>query len=56
MTMPSAERVLEELSALGDVVPDVPDHAAEMDQTGMAGQRGGAGEIPGRAGQPGDAG
>jgi hypothetical protein len=40
MSMPSAERVNAELAALGDLVPDVPDHHAEM---GYAEQRG---QIP----------
>jgi hypothetical protein len=40
MTMPSAQRVNEELAALGDVVPDVTDHHAEM---GCPEQRG---QIP----------
>jgi hypothetical protein len=52
VTMPSAERVNAELAALGDMVPDVPDHAAEMGQTGLAGERGVVDEIPG--GQRGD--
>ena len=34
MTMPSGERVNAELRAMGDTVPDVPDHAAEMGETG----------------------
>jgi hypothetical protein len=56
VTMPSAERVLEELAALGDVVPDVPDHDTEMAQTGLAGGRGVVDEIPAGAAQPRDAG
>ena len=56
MTMPSGDRVNAELAALGDVVPAVPDHAAEMGQTGMAGERGVVDEIPAGAAQPRDAG
>jgi hypothetical protein len=48
--MPSGERVDAELRAMGDVVPDVPDHAAEMGQTGVAGERGVVDEIPGGLG------
>ena len=54
MTMPSAERVNAELRAMGDTVPDVPDHAAEMGETGLAGEHGAADELPGGLG--GDAG
>ena len=35
---------------MGDVVPDVPDHAAEMAQTGLAGERGVVDELPGGLG------
>jgi hypothetical protein len=45
--MPSAERVNAELAAMGDVVPDVPDHAAEIGESGVAGARGVVDEIPG---------
>jgi hypothetical protein len=45
--MPSGERVNAELAAIGDVVPDVPDHAAEMGQTGLTGERGVVDELPG---------
>jgi hypothetical protein len=55
VTMPSPDRVNAELGALGDMVPDVPDHAAEMGETGLDGPRGVVDEIPGGAGQPGDA-
>ena len=34
MTMPSRELVDAELRAMGDLVPAVPDHAAEMGETG----------------------
>ena len=54
MTMPSGELVNAELRAMGDIVPDVPDHAAEMGEAGVAGQRGVVDEIPG--GQRGDGG
>ena len=50
MTMPSGERVDGELRAMGDKVPDVPDHAAEMGETGLAGERGVVDEIPGGLG------
>jgi hypothetical protein len=40
--MPSAELVNAELAALGDLVPDVPDHHAELG-TAYAEQRG---QIP----------
>ena len=33
MTMPTGELVNGELRAMGDVVPDVPDHTAEMGET-----------------------
>jgi hypothetical protein len=36
------------------VVPDVPDHVAEMGETGLAGERGVVDELPG--GQRGDSG
>lgn len=60
MTMPSGERVNAELRAMGDKVPDVPDHTAEMGETGLAGERGVVDEIPGGLGareyrQPGTA-
>ena len=38
MTMPSGERVNAELRAMGDTVPDVPDHAAEMGEPQQRGQ------------------
>jgi hypothetical protein len=38
------------LRAMGDTVPDVPDHAAEMSQTGLAGERGVVDELPGGLG------
>ena len=38
MTMPSAEAVNAELRAMGDVVPDVPDHHAEIGFTEQRGQ------------------
>ena len=50
MTMPSGERVNAELRAMGDVVPDVPDHAAEMGETGLAGEHGVVDELPGGLG------
>ena len=50
MTMPSGDRVNAELTALGDTVPDVPDHAAEMGQIGLAGERGVVDELPGGLG------
>ena len=50
MTMPSAERVNAALAALGDVVPDVPDHAAEMGETGVGGECGVVDEFPGGLG------
>jgi hypothetical protein len=50
VTMPSGERVDAELRAMGDVVPDVPDHAAEMGETGLAGERGVVDELPGGLG------
>ena len=50
MTMPSGERVDAELRAMGDVVPSVPDHAGEMGETGMAGERGVVDELPGGLG------
>ena len=50
MTMPSGERVDAELRAMGDLVPAVPDHAAEMGETGVAGERGVVGELPGGLG------
>ena len=53
MTMPSGERVDAELRALGDVVPDVPDHAAEMGETGLASERGVVEELPGGLGEDG---
>ena len=57
MTMPSGDRVNAELRAMGDLVPDVPDHAAEMGETGVAGGRGVVDEIPGsRRGDGGTAG
>jgi hypothetical protein len=48
--MPSGERVDVELRAMGDTVPDVPDHAAEMGETGLAGERGVVDELPGGLG------
>jgi len=54
--MPSPERVDAELRAMGDVVPDVPDHAAEMGETGLggvAGERGVVDELPGGLGRDG---
>jgi hypothetical protein len=48
--MPSGELVDAELRAMGDVVPDVPDHAAEMGESGVAGERGVADENPGGLG------
>ena len=50
MTMPSGARVNAELIALSDLVPDVPDHTAEMDETGLAGERGVVDELPGGLG------
>jgi len=50
VTMPSAERVDAELRAMGDKVPDVPDHAAEMGETGVAGERGVIDKLPGGLG------
>ena len=50
MTMPSGERVDAELRAMGDLVPAVPDHAAEMGETGVAGERGVVDELPGGLG------
>ena len=50
MTMPSGERVDAELPAMGDLVPAVPDHAAEMGETGVAGERGVVDELPGGLG------
>ena len=50
MTMPSGERVDAELRAMGDVVPDVPDHAGEMRETGPVGERGVVDELPGGLG------
>ena len=50
MTMPSGERVNVELRAMGDTVPDVPDHAAEMGETGLAGEHGVVDELPGGLG------
>jgi hypothetical protein len=50
VTMPSPERINAELAAMGDTVPDVPDHAAEMSQTGLAGERGVVDELPGGLG------
>ena len=50
MTMPSRERVDAELRAMGDLVPAVPDHAAEMGETGLAGGRGVVDELPGGLG------
>ena len=54
MTMPSPERVNVELRAVGDLVPAVPDHAAEMGETGLAGEHGVVDELPG--GRRGDGG
>jgi hypothetical protein len=54
--MPSGQLVDAELRAMGDVVPDVPDHAAEMAQTGLAGvtgERGVVDELPGGLGERG---
>jgi hypothetical protein len=50
VTMPSGERVNAELRAMGDPVPDVPDHAAEMGETGLVGGRGVVDEVPGGLG------
>ena len=50
MTMPSGERVNAELRAVGDKVPDVPDHAAAMGRGGLAGGRGVVDELPGGLG------
>jgi hypothetical protein len=50
VTMPSPEQVDVELRAMGDMVPDVPDHAAEMGETGVAGERGVVDELPGGLG------
>jgi hypothetical protein len=50
VTMPSGERVNAELRAMGDVVPAVPDHVAEMGETGLAGERGVVDELPGGLG------
>jgi hypothetical protein len=53
MTMPGGELVNAELRAMGDVVPDLPDHFAEMAQTGLAGVAGDRGvvdELPGGLG------
>ena len=50
MTMPSGELVDAELRAMGDLVPAVPDHAAEMGETGLAGEHGVVGELPGGLG------
>jgi len=53
VTMPSRERVDAELRAMGDLVPAVPDHAAEMGETGLAGVAGEHGvvdELPGGLG------
>jgi hypothetical protein len=50
VTMPSGERVNAELRAMGDLVPAVPDHAAEMGETGLAGERGVADVLPGGLG------
>jgi hypothetical protein len=50
VTTPSGERVNAELAAMGDLIPDVPDHAAEMGQTGLAGERGVVDELPGGLG------
>ena len=50
MTMPSGARVDAELRAMGDLVPAVPDHAAEMGETGLAGERGVVDELPGGLG------
>ena len=36
--MPSGELVNQELRAMGDLVPDVPDHHAEMGYTEQRGQ------------------
>ena len=47
MTMPTGELVNGELRAMGDVVPDVPDHNSEMAETG---ERGVVDEIPGGLG------
>ena len=50
MTMPSRELVDAELRAMGDLVPAVPDHAAEMGETGLAGEHGVVDELPGGLG------
>ena len=38
MTMPSAERVNAALAAMGDLVPDVPDHHQELGEPEQRGQ------------------
>jgi hypothetical protein len=48
--MPLGKRVNAELRAMGDKVPNVPDHAAEMGETGLAGERGVVDAIPGGLG------
>jgi len=50
VTMPSRELVNVELRAMGDLVPAVPDHAAEMGETGLAGEHGVVDELPGGLG------
>jgi hypothetical protein len=50
VTMPSGERVNAELAAMGGTAPDVPDHDAEMGETGLAGPRGVVDELPGGLG------
>jgi hypothetical protein len=50
VTMPSGELVNAELRAMGDLVPAVPDHAAEIGETGLAGERGVVDELPGGLG------
>jgi hypothetical protein len=54
--MPSGDRVNAELAALGDMVPDVPDHVTALGLGDLAGPRGVVDEIPAGAGQSGDAG
>jgi hypothetical protein len=48
--MPSGELVNAELRAMGDVLPDVPDHPTEMGETGVGGERGVVDELPGGLG------
>ena len=50
VTMPSGALVDAELRAMGDVVPDVGDHDAELRETGLGGGRGVVDELPGGLG------